>query len=285
MISDTTPNSQSAIAPTVNPIPLHFETRTNSSSQDIFFVHGNLASLNWWHPVMDICENLFSAKSTSSKEKLSGKMIAMDLRGHGKSANPTTGKLQIESMMADLISLAEKSNLKNALVVGHSAGGLLSALLVARRPDLFSKLLLIDPASPTGLKNVPADIEEKYAMMTNNRAVAEQIISLTIHGNDPSKEFFKTKIMDDTMLALQNVGVGFVKALQGIDYTAEVAKIKVPMIVFHGKHDWVLDEQSAKDYCDAISSAKLVNLPDNGHCLNYENPERLAQEILNFIQS
>lgn len=206
-------------------------------------------------------------------------MVTMDLRGHGKSANPTPGKLSVEDLVQDLISVAEQTEIKNAILVGHSAGGLLSALLVARRPDLFSKVLLIDPASPTGLKNVPADIEDKYKMMTDNRAIAEQIISLTIHGNDPSKEFFKTKIMDDTMFALQNTGVGFVNALQNINYNSEVATINKPLVVFHGAHDWVLEEQSAKDYSELVKDSKFVKLPDNGHCMNYENPERLVGEI------
>lgn len=258
---------------------LYYQVHPNSAPQDIFFVHGNLASLSWWTPVIEIANKNFRAKS----ETLSGKMVTMDLRGHGRSANPTPGKLNLEEMVADLVQVAEQTEIKNALIVGHSAGGLLSALLVARRPDLFSKVLLIDPAGPKGLKNVPADIEDKYKMMTDDRAIAEQIISLTIHGNDPTKDFFKTKIMDDTMVALKNNGVGFVKALQNIDYSSEVSKIKKPFLVFHGSHDWVVDQESSCDYTKYVADSKFVVLPDNGHCLNYENPERLAFEIESLI--
>lgn len=262
------------------PTPLHFEIKKQSAPQDIFFIHGNMASSNWWTPVLEMCQSRFSKAAN-----LQGSMLVADMPGHGQSEIQNPSQLNLEQIITGFISVAELNNLKNALLVGHSAGGLIAAIMMARRPDLFSKALLIDPVGPTGLKNIPADIEDKYKMMTDNRDVAAYVIGLTIHGNDAEKEFFKTTIMDDSMTALKNVGVYLVKALAGIDYSNEISKAKQPAIIFHGAHDWVLDEANATDLVQLMANSKFVKLPDNGHCMNYENPERLTEEIVQFINS
>lgn len=256
---------------------IHDEVRKNTVPRDILFVHGNLASKNWWLPVLEMAETKYK---NSDKQ---GSMVIADMRGHGRSKNPNPGQMNVEDIVNDFIAVAEKNNLKNVLLVGHSAGGLISSIMLARRPDLFTAGLLVDPVGPTGLKNVPADIEEKYNMMIGNREVAAYVIGLTIHNNDANKEFFKTTIMDDSMMALEDAGVALVKGLMGIDYTAEIAKVKQPVVLFHGTHDWVLDEANATDHQKLMVNSKFVKLPDNGHCMNYENPERLLSEIAAVI--
>ena len=262
----------------------HVEIRKNTAPRDILFVHGNLASKHWWYPVLEIAEARFKKIGTGVGSNR-GSMVIPEIRGCGRSENPTPGSLKLEDIVQDFISVTEKNDLKNVLLVGHSAGGLISALLLARRPDLFAGALLVSPVGPTGLKNVPADIGDKYKMMTDSRDVATQIIGLTIYGNDASKEFFKTTIMDDSMSALKNSGVDLVKAMINIDYTEEISKVKQPVILFYGNHDWVLDEASCTDYQKLMVHSKFIKLPDNGHCLNYENPERLLEEIIEFLGS
>ncbi|MFZ3228625.1 MAG: alpha/beta hydrolase [Pseudobdellovibrio sp.] len=256
----------------------HQEIRKNTAPCDILFIHGNLASKHWWYPVLEMAEPRFKKMGSQS-----GSMVVADMRGHGQTENPTGSKLTLEDIINDFISIADENKLKNVLLVGHSAGGLVSAILLARRPDLFVGALLIDPVGPLGLKNVPADIEDKYKMMSESRDVASYVLGLTIHGNDPEKEFFKTTIMNDGMTALNNLGVTLVNALTNIDYSNEISKAKQPVTIFHGTHDWVLDQASATDLQKLMVNSTFVILPDNGHCMNYENPERLLEEICLFI--
>ena len=254
------------------------EVRKNTAPRDILFVHGNLASKRWWYPVAEMAESRFKKMGATP-----GSMILADMRGHGQPDMIVPGDVSVEEIVKDFIHTTEQNNLKNVLVVGHSAGGLISALLMARRPDLFTGAVLIDPVGPTGLKNVPEDIEDKYKMMANDRGIASYVVGLTIFNNDGEKEFFKTTIMDDSMAALQAAGVSLVKALMGIDYSAEISKVKHPVVIFHGTHDWVLDQANATDYQKLMVNSKFVNLPDNGHCMNFENPERLLEEIVQVI--
>jgi 3-oxoadipate enol-lactonase len=258
----------------------HFEVRKNKAPKNILFVHGNLASKYWWYPVLEILESRFQKEGTTD-----GDLYLGELRGCGRSPVPEKKPISVDDIVNDFIQFTEANNWNDVLVIGHSAGGLISALLLARRPDLFKAALLVDPVGPTGLQNVPDDIAERYKMMEEGRDVASQIVSATIHNNNPDQEFFKTKIMDDVMHSLKTSGVQLVHALMNKNYTPEVATIQQPMKVFYGAHDWVLEKQNALAYQELVKQCEYVELPDNGHCLNYENPERMAMEIMTFAKA
>jgi 3-oxoadipate enol-lactonase len=257
----------------------HSELRTQAAPCDLLLIHGNMASKHWWYPTLEILQN----ECQRTEVRPQGTVLLGELRGHGRSPAPEDGAYSVEDHVNDFILLTEQAELKNALLVAHSAGGLIAAILLARRPDLFTGALLIDPVSPTGLHNVPSDIEARYDMMVGQRALTQQILNATIYKNNPDAIYFKTTLMDDAMVTLDRCGVRLVKSLMGIDYTSEISKIKKPVRIYYGEHDWVLPAESALIYSKIIVDSEIVFLPDNGHCLNYENPERMSSEILDFI--
>lgn len=258
----------------------HFEKREKTAPVNILFVHGNLASKYWWYPALEILERHF--KNTGAD--LSGDMYMGELRGCGRSLVPDEGKIEVNDIVNDFIRYTEQNGLKNVCVVGHSAGGLMTALLLARRPDLFKGALMVDPVGPLGLQNVPPDIADRYKMMENSPEMAAQIVSATVYQNKPDADIFVNKIMPDVMNSLKTSGVQLVNALMDKDYTKEVATIQQPIKVFYGAHDWVLDASNAKLYKELVKNSEYVDLPDNGHCMNYENPERMAAEVAQFIK-
>lgn len=70
-------------------------------------------------------------------------VIAVDQRGHGRSANTpfeTWGDFG-----DDLVGLLEQMAVSQAIGIGHSMGGHTMVQAAAKNPQLFSRLLLIDP--------------------------------------------------------------------------------------------------------------------------------------------
>lgn len=60
--------------------------------------------------------------------------------------NEDPGQFKSWHMLAeDLILFLEENNLKNIIGVGHSMGGIATAIAAAKRPDLFCHIVLIDP--------------------------------------------------------------------------------------------------------------------------------------------
>ena len=70
--------------------------------------------------------------------------IAVDLRGHGRSAKPEP-PYGWREFGEDVAEVARLLDVRDAVGVGHSMGGHSIALAAALRPEAFSSLLLVDP--------------------------------------------------------------------------------------------------------------------------------------------
>jgi lipase len=112
-----------------------------------------------------------------AEERLSKRfhVLAPDLRGHGHSGwdEPWT----METHLADVLDTLEE----RAAWIGHSFGGRLVAELVAQRPELVERAVLLDPAL-----TVPPDYAQVLAqqeLATNESfASVEEAIQLTFAG-------------------------------------------------------------------------------------------------------
>jgi lipase len=70
--------------------------------------------------------------------------LALDSRGHGRSSKPGPPCLW-RDFGRDLAAVAEHLNVRNAIGIGHSQGGHLTAQAAALRPETYRALLLVDP--------------------------------------------------------------------------------------------------------------------------------------------
>src|SRR5215467_12718304 len=74
------------------------------------------------------------------------RVVAIDLRGRGQSDKPATGYSMAEHA-ADVIGLMDSLGLKQAVVGGHSFGGMLAMYIASRFPGRVQKLLVLDSAA------------------------------------------------------------------------------------------------------------------------------------------
>src|SRR3954469_24711295 len=72
------------------------------------------------------------------------RLIAPDLRGHGESDKPSAGYLP-RDYVGDVAALLAHEPSRPLSVLGHSLGAIVAAQLAAERPELVSKVVLLDP--------------------------------------------------------------------------------------------------------------------------------------------
>lgn len=72
-------------------------------------------------------------------------IISVDLRGRGLSDQPMFG-YSMKLHAKDMLELLRQLDLKEVTLIGHSYGGLLSALLCYYYPDTFNKAVFLDSA-------------------------------------------------------------------------------------------------------------------------------------------
>jgi len=68
--------------------------------------------------------------------------IAVDLRGHGRSAPPADHDYSVDALAADIGAVADSLGLKRFVLVGHSMGGAASLAYAGKNPDRVAGLVL-----------------------------------------------------------------------------------------------------------------------------------------------
>lgn len=97
------------------------------------FIHGWCCDRSYLAPQVDY----FSAAGH--------RVLAPDLRGHGGSDAPD-GSYAMDVFAEDVAALCERAGIRDAIVAGHSMGGIVAYALALRRPDVVAGIVMIDSA-------------------------------------------------------------------------------------------------------------------------------------------
>lgn len=73
--------------------------------------------------------------------------VALDLRGHGRSAPPPKEDISIEDFASDVHAVVDALGLPRFVLVGHSMGGAVCAAYAGLHSERVAGLFLLDPAS------------------------------------------------------------------------------------------------------------------------------------------
>jgi pimeloyl-ACP methyl ester carboxylesterase len=256
---------------------MNYEITENVLDQDTLFIHGNLASARWWYPLEEVLKKNKSGKS--------GKMILADFRGCGKSADPKDlSEITIDRLADDFIYLIEHLNLQKINLVGHSTGGTIVAMMAAKKPKLFNKLVLLDPVGSKGVKFEPA-MHQAFEAMKADKSLTAAVIGSTIHNNDMESDFFRQIATEDAFRAVNSIGSAVLKALDGVDFTQQFVKIENDTLVLHGEFDNLLPKTDSSALAQNLINGSFEMVPGQGHCTNVENPKLMMQILNRFLYS
>lgn len=104
------------------------------AGRNIMFLHGWTCDSHDWSWQLPLFESKY-------------RVVAADLRGHGRSEVMPTGSYAPADYAADIEALiSTKYPGQKFVIVGHSMGGQIAARLAAKRPDLVSAVVSVDGA-------------------------------------------------------------------------------------------------------------------------------------------
>lgn len=265
-------------------VRLNVEIIPNVLPESTMFIHGNLASNQWWQP----CLNVW--KKRAANQNWTGAMLLAEFRGCGASTPPTSvDDVRMNALSADFLELTEMLyqgyegfKLNRPLhLVGHSTGGLIAAYMAAKKPHHFDRLVLLDPVGARGV-TFESSMLDAFQAMKADKALTAQVIGSTIRNNDPENELFKNNLVADAFHAVQTTGPWILQALDGLDSRKLFVGFKNYSLVLHGEHDVLLPVQDSKELA-ALMKAEFEILADCGHCANIERPETLVDRVHAFL--
>ncbi|GGY78568.1 non-heme chloroperoxidase [Streptomyces olivaceoviridis] len=226
------------------------------------------------------------------------RVIAHDRRGHGRSSQPSTGH-EMDTYVADVNVLTDALDLQGAVHIGHSTGGGEVTRYVAQaKPGRVSKAVLVAAVPPVMVKKdsnpegTPIEVFDGFraALAANRAQFFIDVPAGPFYGfNRPGAQVSQGLIDRwwwQGMMGAANAHYECIKAFSETDFTEDLKKIDVPVLVMHGTDDQVVP------YAD--SGPKSAELLRNGTLKSYEgyphgmlstHPEVLNADILAFVES
>ena len=222
--------------------------------------------------------------------------IAHDRRGHGRSSQPWNGN-EMDTYADDLASLTDELNLKDAIHVGHSAGGGEVARYIGRYGTTrVAKVVLIAAVPPLMLKTEvhPSGLPMKVfdgirAGVLSDRSQFFKDLAVTFYGSNRRGSKISQGLLDSFWLQGMRSGLRGVleciRAFSETDFTADLAKIDVPALILHGDDDQIVPiEESANLSVKMIRGATLKVYPGASHGLCSTHKGGVNADLLEFIR-
>lgn len=257
---------------------ISYTSLRDSYDRNVLFIHGNLASKEWWFPGMEIMK----------KQNGVGSLLAADWRGYGESKGITKqSQINFNQFASDYVALLENQEMTDVHVVGHSTGGLIAMLAVLEKPELFKSLTLLDSVGGTGLElELPKEqVLAHFEKMSVDRDYCQMVLAATIKDCQPLSEKFQ-KLFEITWNADKPMWKGVIDVLsRDIDITSRMGELTLPTLILHGDEDAVLPMKMAEQSRSLLPNSTLKVMEGQGHSMNVENPERMVRELEAFWAS
>jgi len=256
---------------------IQYEEANSSLGKNVVFIHGNLASRNWWLPSLELLQD----SSGSHTEKL----IAADWRGYGESKGlEAKSDIDFEKFANDYIELIEDKGMTNVNLVGHSTGGMIAMLAILKKPELFASLVLLDSVGPTGLE-LPLPKEQVLAhfeKMSTDRDYCNMVLAATIDGCDVTSSQFKA-LADQAFQCDKVMWKGVIEILaEEVNFSEKMDQIQLPTLVLHGEKDMTLPVEGSEQIDKMLPNSEFKLLEGQGHSCNMENPPRFVELLKDF---
>ena len=214
------------------------------------------------------------------------RVVLYEQRGHGASTVGSDG-LSIPRLGADLRTIIEAVDAQDAVLAGHSMGGMTVQSLAAHHPDVIAaraRALVLVSTAAAGLSQGRADrrAERMLGSSRIDRALAGPAGHALVRGV-VGKSVARNHLVvtRDLFVACDpKVRAGWFAAMQQMDLRDGIAGVAVPTTVMVGTRDRLTPLSRANEIVAAIPGATLQTLAGYGHMLPLEAPDQVADAIL-----
>ena len=228
------------------------------------------------------------------------RVIAHDRRGHGRSAQVSDGH-DMDHYAADAAAVVEHLDLRNAIHIGHSTGGGEATHYVARHGQpqgRVAKLVIIGAVPPIMVKTaanpggLPMEVFDGLRKaLTANRAqfyldfASGPFYSFNRSGAKPIPGVIQNWWRQAMMGSIKAHHDG-IKAFSETDFTDDLKKITVPVLVMHGDDDQIVPyADSAPLSAKLLKNGTLKTYKSFPHGMPTTNADTINADLLIFLRS
>jgi 3-oxoadipate enol-lactonase len=212
------------------------------------------------------------------------RVVAVDLRGRGKSPAPAEGGWSMTTHADDLAETIESLGVDQVDLGGISMGGYIAFAFAHRYPHLLRSLILVSTraiADPPEYKTGRVTTAERARRFGTRALAGSMLPNLLAEGASQEVQDEVLVMFDD--LPADTSAEDSLSMKDRPDSTSLLPSIAVPTLVIEGAGEQLLPAGTAKAMAEAIPGARLVSIPRAGHFAPVENPDAVNGAIRGFL--
>lgn len=210
--------------------------------------------------------------------------------------NPATGRtrdsggpLTAELMADGAAGLINTLGLKKPHIVGQSMGGTIAQMLAINYPEIIDRLVIVNSVHRWSGRMLMAERGIICAIKHGASLDCQlEIIMPWLFGNgalsdEDRKAALKKMLLDNPNPPPVEDLERQYNALTEFDSSGSLYKINAPTLVIISEDDIIALPGESETLAGKIAGARIARLP-GGHVSGYEEPEKLAAAILQFLK-
>lgn len=211
------------------------------------------------------------------------RVIAIDLRGHGRSDKPVE-HYSIAGFAEDVAALIEHLKLEPVHLVGISMGGMIGFQLGVERPELLRSLTIVNSGPEVKAKSLNdcVQIAKRWSLsrLLSLETIAKGLGKLLFP--KPEQVELRLKIERRWPRNDKRAYLSSLDAIIGWGVRDRLSNISCPVLVISGDRDYT-SVASKEAYVAQLSDARLVVIADSRHATPMDQPALFNAQLLSFL--
>ena len=259
----------------INGVDLNYEVA--GQGEAIVFLHGMTGSTEDWANQIPVLSPKY-------------KFVALDMRGHGKSAAPPgEEEYSIPIFADDVLALLRLLDIKKCCLAGHSVGGFIALQLALEHQDMLAGLVLVDTSSgQIGRAPGFAELRQKLDELARSQGL-EAAFEYDVANNPMRIERFQKHPEQEEIArrkVLKTSVDGYIYCPRGSarreSVTFRLPEIKVPTLIYWGDEDMGFTK-AVQILKQGIPDSELVTVEGVGHSPHEDAPDVFNEALLKFL--
>lgn len=255
-------------------MPLDLSFASTGSGEPLLILPGLFGSKRNWSSV---------ARQLAERRRV----LTVDLRNHGES--PWDDVHDYPAMAGDVAQLIESQRLPPAAVLGHSMGGKVAMTLALTRPELVSRLIVVDIAPARSTANTRAVLQamqdvplaEVTTRSEAKAAMAEAVPSAGVRdflalNLTSSPEGLRWGINLNALASNFDNILGFPAFAAGMTFDK-------PTLFLGGSRSPYIQPEHHAEIRRLFPHASIESIPDAGHWVHADAPQAFLERVTAFL--
>ena len=253
----------------VNGIEINYEIHGKEGAPWLALSHSLACDVRMWDPQIDAFKDRY-------------RILAYDLRGHGKTSAPD-GPYTLEQLADDLLGLLKVLKIQKARFCGLSIGGMIGQTIALRGPGPFDRMVLAD-TTHTQPAEALKQWEDRIRIAQTQGMAALVDSTLERWFTAPFRSSAAARRIAELIVATPVAGyVGCGRAIMKLNTTARLKDIRLPVLAITGEQDGAAPGTRA--IAEMVPGAKFVGIPQAAHIANVEQPVAFNRALRDFLSS